>query len=73
LYIRTISVVFIGYLYTKKGGLDKSSPYIQKGAFNESNPCKPALTSIINNVDLINQAPTKEARPNSTNKLRLYE
>ena len=27
LYIRTISVVFIGYLSTKKDGLDKSSPY----------------------------------------------
>ncbi len=27
LYVRTISVAFIGYLYTKKGGLDKSSPY----------------------------------------------
>jgi hypothetical protein len=31
LYMRTISVVFNGYLSTKKGGLDKSSPCKKSG------------------------------------------
>ncbi len=52
----------------------RPNPQIKKyGGLDKSNPYKPTPTSIINKVDLINQVPTKEASPNSTNKLRLYE
>jgi hypothetical protein len=40
LYPRTIGIVFRGYLSTKKGGLDESSPYKQGNGFDESNPYK---------------------------------